>query len=164
MKKALKPILIILLIGLIVIQFIKPSKNTGEEIAANQISSVQQVPDNVQQVLKTSCNDCHCNTTYYPWYSNIQPVAWFLNDHIVEGKEELNFSNFATYPAYRQYKKFKEIGKEVKDGGMPMFSYTLMHRDAVLNDDQKLLIENWAAGAMKEMEAKYPADSLSKPK
>ena len=74
----------------------------------------------------------------------------------------MNFSIFATYPAYRRYKKFKEIGKEVKDGDMPIFSYTLLHRDASLNADQKLLIENWAANAMKEMEAKYPADSLVK--
>lgn len=164
MKKVLKTVLIILVIAFIVIQFIRPAKNEGEEIPANQIIAIHQVPDDVQQILKASCNDCHTNTTHYPWYSKIQPVAWILNDHIVEGKKELNFSIFATYPAYRRYKKFKEIGKEVKDGDMPIFSYTLLHRDASLNADQKLLIENWAANAMKEMEAKYPADSLVKPK
>jgi hypothetical protein len=164
MKKILKTVLIVLLIAFIVIQFIRPSKNAGEEIAANQITAVQQVPGDVQQLLKVSCYDCHSNTTHYPWYSKIQPVAWFLNDHIVEGKKELNFSEFANYPVYRRYKKFKETGKEVKDGDMPIFSYTLLHRDASLNADQKLLIETWAANAMKEMEAKYPADSLVKPK
>ena len=164
MKKVLKIVLIIVIIIFIIIQFIRPPKNVGEEIAANQITAVHQVPADVQQILKVSCNDCHSNTTHYPWYSNIQPVAWFLDDHIVEGKKELNFSEFANYPTYRRYKKFKEIGKEVKGGDMPIFSYTLLHRDASLNADQKLLIENWAANAMKEMEAKYPADSLVKPK
>ena len=164
MKKVLKTVLILLVIAFIVIQFIKPSRNAGEEIAANQITAVQQVPDDVQQILKVSCNDCHSNTTHYPWYSKIQPVAWFLDDHIVEGKKELNLSEFANLPTYRRYKKFKEIGKEVKDGDMPIFSYTVLHRDASLNADQKLLLENWAANAMKEMEGKYPADSLVKPK
>jgi hypothetical protein len=164
MKKTLKIVVIIFIIAFIIIQFIRPSKNIGEEIAANQITAVQQVPDDVQQILKVSCNDCHSNTTYYPWYSKIQPAAWFLDDHIVEGKKELNFSEFANYPTYRRYKKFKEIGKEVKGGDMPMNSYTLLHRDASLNADQKLLIENWASSAMKEMEGKYPADSLVKPK
>ncbi|MEO9005146.1 MAG: heme-binding domain-containing protein [Ginsengibacter sp.] len=164
MKKVIRIVLIILLTALIVIQFFRPAKNAGEEIAANQITAVQEVPDNVQQILKVSCYDCHSNTTHYPWYSKIQPVAWFLNDHIIEGNKEVNFSIFATYPIYRRYKKFKEIGKEVKDGDMPLFSYTLLHRDAALNADQKLLIENWAANAMKEMETKYPADSLVKPK
>jgi hypothetical protein len=164
MKKVLKIVLAIIIIIFIVIQFIRPTKNVGEEIAANQITAVQQVPDDVQHILKVSCYDCHSNTTYYPWYSEIQPVTWFLDDHIVEGKKELNFSEFANYPTYRRYKKLKEIGKEVKKGDMPIPSYTLVHRDASLNADQKLLIENWVADAMKEMEAKYPAGSLKKPK
>ena len=82
----------------------------------------------------------------------------------MEGKRELNFSTFSTYPAWRQYKKFKEIDNEVKEDKMPMNSYTLLHRDAILNADQKLSIQNWAANAMKRMEAQYPADSLVKPK
>lgn len=164
MKKVLRVILIILIVGFIIIQFFRPAKNAGEEIAANQIAAVQQVPDEIQQMLKTSCYDCHSNTTRYPWYSKIQPFAWFLDDHIVEGKKELNFSVFATYPAYRRYKKFKEIGKEIKEGDMPLFSYTLIHRDAVLNADQKSDLVNWAANAQKEMETRYPADSLARPK
>ena len=164
MKKIIKTILIILAISLIVIQFIRPAKNAGEEIAQNQVHAVFQVPVNVQQVLKVSCYDCHSNTTYYPWYNTIQPVNWFLNDHIVEGKREVNFSIFATYPVWKQYKKFKEIEKQVKEDEMPLFSYTVIHRDAALNADQKLLLQNWATSSMKEIEAKYPADSLINPK
>lgn len=164
MKKILKIVLIIVIIAFIIIQFIRPTKNAGEEIAASQITAVQQVPDNVQQILKVSCYDCHSNTTRYPWYSKIQPVAWFLDDHIVEGKKEVNFSIFATYPAYRRYKKFKEIQKQIKDDEMPLFSYTILHRGAVLSADQKSTLITWAANAQKEMEAKYPADSLVKPK
>lgn len=164
MKKVLKVFLVLIIIILISIQFVRPAKNAAEEIAQNQITASYQVPEDVQQVLKISCYDCHSNTTQYPWYSKIQPVAWMLDDHIVEGKKELNFSTFSTYPAYRRYKKFKEMTKEVKDGDMPLFSYTIIHRDAVLNAGQKLLLENWANNAMKEMEAQYPADSLVKPK
>lgn len=68
------------------------------------------------------------------------------------------------YPVWRQYKKFKEIGEEVKDGEMPMASYILLHRDAVMSADQKSLVQNWVANTMKEMEAQYPAKSLEKPK
>lgn len=164
MKKIFKTVLIILLIALIVIQVIRPEKNAGEEIAANQITAVQSVPENVQQILKVSCYDCHSNTTSYPWYSKIQPVAWFLDDHIVEGKKEVNFSIFATYPTARRYKKFKEIIKQVHDGEMPLTSYTILHRDAALSAEQKTILENWATNSMKEMEATYPADSLATPK
>ena len=47
---------------------------------------------------------------------------------------------------------------------MPLSSYTFIHRDAVLNAQQKQLLEDWAASSMKEMEAKYPADSLKRKK
>lgn len=164
MKKALKIILLIIIIAFLAIQFIRPAKNSGEEIAINQITAKYEAPQEVQQLLKVSCYDCHSNTTRYPWYSNIQPVAWFLQDHIVEGKKELNFSSFMEYPVWRQYKKFKEIGKEVKEGEMPMTSYTILHPDADLTADQKLSIQNWAANSMKKMEVEYPAESLVKPK
>jgi hypothetical protein len=164
MRKALKYVLIILLIVLIVIQFVRPEKNAGKEIAANQINAKLQVPDDVQQVLKVSCYDCHSNNTYYPWYFQTQPVAWFLDDHIINGKRHLNFSEFANYSLRKQYKKLEEIGKEVKSGGMPLTSYTFIHRNAILSENQKNAIENWVADSRKTMEATYPVDSLIKKK
>jgi hypothetical protein len=163
MRKIIKTALIILVIVFIAIQFIRPEKNTGEEIAQNQIAAKHAVPENVQQILKISCYDCHSNTTRYPWYWNVQPGAWILSNHFNEGKRELNFSVFSTYPAYRRYRKFNEIGEQVKEGEMPLASYTLIHRDAVLTSDQKLTLENWAAASMQEMEKQYPADSLKRP-
>lgn len=160
MKKVIKTVLIVLLIAFVVIQFFRPEKNLGEEIAANQITAIQNVPHNVQQILKVSCYDCHSNSSHYPWYDNIQPVAWFLHDHIVEGKKELNFSEFATYPTYRRYKKFKEIQKQIKENEMPLFSYTITHRDAVLSAEDKSTLIDWAANSMQEMEMNYPVDSL----
>ena len=164
MKKILKIILIIVIVALILIQFIKSTKNQSAEIAANQITAIHPVPENVQQILKVSCYDCHSNTTYYPWYNTIQPVAWFLEKHVIDGKKELNFSEFATYAPYRRYKKFKEIQEQVKEDEMPLFSYTIPHRDAALSADQKSALINWSADAMKEMDAQYPADSLERPK
>lgn len=163
MRKIIKILVIILAIVFIAIQFIRPEKNSGEEIAANQISAKHSVPQNVQQILKVSCYDCHGNTTRYPWYWSVQPGAWILSNHFNDGKREVNFSIFSTYPAYRRYKKFKEIGEQVKEGEMPLASYTLIHRNAILNPDQKLILENWVAASMQEMEKKYPTDSLKKP-
>jgi hypothetical protein len=164
MRKIVRYTLIILLIALIVIQFIRPQKNAGQEIAQNQISAKHTVPENVQQILKVSCYDCHSNNTYYPWYFQVQPAAWFLSNHIINAKRRLNFSEFATYSLSKQYKKLDDIGKEVKSGDMPIFSYTLIHRDAVLSAEQKQTIVNWVANARTAMEKTYPADSLVKKK
>ncbi len=49
---------------------------------------VNNVPKKNQNKLQVSCYDCHSNNTAYPWYNKIQPVAWFLEDHIKNGKAE----------------------------------------------------------------------------
>lgn len=163
MKKLFKRFLLMLLIAFIAIQFFRPQKNMASGISANDITTKYAVPKNVQQILKTSCYDCHSNNTNYPWYSNIQPVAWWLKDHIDEGKRELNFSEFASYRIGRQYRKLEEINGEVKDNKMPLESYTLIHGDAKLSDEQKLTLATWVTALRDSIKAQYPEDSLKRP-
>lgn len=151
-----------LLIALIIIQFFKPQRNHLTEILPNDISKKLKINDEEQALLKTSCYDCHSNNTVYPWYANVQPVAWWLNGHIVDGKRELNFSEFGSYNARRQYKKLEEAADQIKKGEMPLPSYTLIHRDAILNDKQKKILINWCNASINELKEKYPPDSLLK--
>ncbi len=160
----LKRIFQILLLTFIVIQFIRPGKNKAEGISKNDISTLYQVPAPVQAVLKTSCTDCHSNNTFYPWYSKIQPVAWWLDDHIIEGKKHLNFSEFATYSLRKQYHKLEEIDEMVRKGEMPHDKYLWMHKNAKLSEDQKTIIYKWVNATMDSMKARYPIDSLIKKK
>ncbi|MEP7233190.1 MAG: heme-binding domain-containing protein [Ginsengibacter sp.] len=163
MKKIIRITLIILLVILIIIQFIRPEKNISGNVA-NDITTKYAVPDNLMQTLKPACYDCHSNNSAYPWYWNLQPVAWFMNGHIDEGKHHLNFSEFTSYNIGKQYKKLEEIGKEVKSGDMPLTSYTLIHTDARLSDEQKTDIQKWVATTRKDIEIHYPPDSLISPK
>lgn len=162
MKKIFKRFFLLLLLVFIVLQFFRPAKNRSEGIAANDITKMYVVPQDVQAILKTSCYDCHSNNTNYPWYNNIQPVAWWLADHIKEGKKALNFSEFALYRIGRQYRKLEEINEEVKEGQMPLESYTLIHGDAILNEQQKLTLAKWTDAIRDSIEATYPADSLKR--
>ena len=150
----IRKILIGLLIVLVIIQFIHPTKNQSESISANDITKSFGVPDDVQGILKKACNDCHSNNTVYPWYSKIQPVDWWLNDHVVDGKRHLNFSEFITYPAKKQRKKLEEVIETVKEGEMPLNSYTWIHKEAILTDAEKLTLSNWADTLSKSIIAK----------
>jgi hypothetical protein len=161
--KISKRIGIALIIVLIAIQFIHPERNLSGD-TANDISKKYTVPDTVQAILKTSCYDCHSNHTDYPWYYNIQPVAWWLAHHVNEGKEDLNFNEFTSYRIGRQYRKLDKISKEVNEGEMPLESYTLIHRYAVLSDAQRKLVSDWATSVHDSIKASYPADSLKAPK
>ena len=134
----------VVLAVLILIQFFHPKKNQSTEILSSDITKVTEVPEGVQIILKTACYDCHSNNTAYPWYNNIQPVAWWLNNHVEEGKQRLNFSEFGKYDVEKAKKKFKGIAKDVDEEEMPLSSYTLIHKDAQLDEIQKKLIVVWA--------------------
>ena len=162
MKSFFKKFFLILLAVLIVIQFFRPSKNIATALSTNDITTKYKVPDSVKNILKVACNDCHTNNTAYPWYSQIQPVAWYLANHINDGKRHLNFSEFASYRIGKQYRKLEEISHEIEDGEMPMTSYTLIHGNAKLDEVQKNTIYKWVNEIRNSIKANNPADSLVK--
>ena len=140
----IKKIFLILLIVFIVIQFIRPGRNTSGQVLQTDISKTVPVPENVHSILQTACYDCHSNNTRYPWYNYVQPAAWILSNHIKHGKKDLNFSEFGSYSKRRQQSKLKAIADQVRDGEMPLYSYTMIHRNARLTKEEKLEIINWA--------------------
>lgn len=140
-----KKIILALLAVIVIIQFIRPARNTSNLDGPNEIEKKYQVPSEVQSVLKQSCYDCHSSNTNYPWYANIQPIGWWIQyTHVNDGKRHLNFSEYASYPEKKAKRKFDEIADEVKSGGMPLGTYTFMHHDATLSPEQTKLLVSWA--------------------
>ncbi len=135
---------LVILGALVFIQIFRPERNVQAGVAANDITRVTEVPADVQGILKKACYDCHSNNTVYPWYMNVQPVAWWLARHVDEGKRELNFSAFGEYSAKKQLHKLQEIHKEVEEGDMPLSSYTLMHSGARLSKAEQQRLIAWS--------------------
>lgn len=140
MKKTLKIIAIVIVAAFIVIQFFRPDFTNPPINSAE----VLQTPENVGAILKRSCSDCHSNETIYPWYSKIQPGAWFLADHIEEGRREMNFSVWETYTPRKKKRKFEEICEQIQAKQMPLPSYLWIHRDAQMSDADIKTLCDWA--------------------
>jgi hypothetical protein len=157
----MKKILIFLALALLVIQFIRPEKNLSDD-NKNSVYTKYETNDELKEILSVACNDCHSNKTVYPWYSNFQPVAWWLNDHVIDGKKHLNFSEFTKRPIAVQNHKFEEVIESQEDKWMPLESYTNfgLHPKAKLTDEQREKIISWARANMDSLKAWYPADSL----
>ncbi|HEX7415040.1 MAG TPA: heme-binding domain-containing protein [Bacteroidia bacterium] len=139
----MKKVLILTVLILVLIQFIRPEKNTGTADGPNDITHTVAVAPEIKNILEKSCNDCHSNHTEYPWYYNIQPVAWWLANHVNDGKHHLNFSEFNTYKTKRKLKKLKELKDEIEEGGMPMDSYLWIHCNAKLSEAEKNNLIKW---------------------
>lgn len=151
----IRKILLLALVALIAIQFFHPAKNQSPDIAANDIRHAYSVPDDVQAIFKKACNDCHSNNTRYPWYYNIQPVAWWIKGHVDEGREELDFSEFAAYKPKKQHHKLEELIEQVKEEEMPLPSYTWIHRNALLTMAEKVSITSWAEKLRQQIAATH---------
>lgn len=159
MKKYLKPALYTLLALFLLAQFIRPAKNLSND-QSKHLSTRYPIPAEVEAILKVACYDCHSNYTIYPWYAEIQPVAAWLANHVNEGKRELNFSDLTTRRIAVQNHKLEEVIEMVREGEMPLASYTWVHRDAILTQEQKDLLIHWAEATMNTIKSQYPADSL----
>ena len=156
--------MLLLLAGLIIVQFIHPERNKSEAIQLNNIEKVHPVPEDVKSILVKACLDCHSNNTSYPWYCNLQPVDWWIGGHIKDAKKQMNFDEYSNRNLRYQFHKMEEIVEQVKDGKMPLNSYTWMHKDARLTEAEKNILINWANAVQDNMKAKYPIDSLIRPK
>ena len=156
-----KKILITLLALFLIIQLFRPEKNNSNDLT-NAITIKYEVPEEVAVILKNACNDCHTNNTVYPWYANIQPAAWWLEEHVVDGKRHLNLSDFINLPIAVQNHKFEEIVEVIDENEMPLESYTYLglHQEANLTSAEKDIIKGWAVKQMDYLKSNYPADSL----
>ncbi len=153
-----------LLAALIIIQFIHPKKNKAEGSQPNYIGNNFSVPADVKTILEKACNDCHSNNSNYPWYANLQPVHWWMEKHIKDGKKHLNYDEYTSRPLRYQYHKMEETIEMIKEGEMPLNSYTWTHKDAKLSEQEKTKLISWAESVMDNMKSKYPIDSLVRKK
>ena len=141
--KTVKIILLILLVAFVGIQFIPTERNQSDIVLKTDFMLVNLVPNNIKSKLQVSCYDCHSNNTAYPWYNKIQPVAWFLEDHVKNGKAELNFSEWGSLSSRRKASKLRSIIKQIESEEMPLDSYTLIHKDAKFSNEETNEIINF---------------------
>jgi hypothetical protein len=135
----MKNVVIVVLGFAIAIQFIRPdftNPAVDEKIALNG-------DPKVMSVLKTSCYDCHSSETQYPWYQNIAPVSWIMSDHITQGRKALDFSNWANIDTNMRLKRLERAKQMIGNDLMPKHEYLLMHKNAVLNHEEKQLLEEF---------------------
>lgn len=140
-----KKILIGLLVIVLLMQVMQPTKNQSDTRSENDISNVYALPAGVYETLTKKCYDCHSNNTHYPWYVHIQPIGWWMASHIKEAQDQLNFSEFKTYETKRANHKLEEVSEEVAEGHMPIKSYLWLHPEAKVTPEELKALNGWIA-------------------
>ncbi len=123
----------------IVIQLIRPDfKNpiVDETIAL-------KTDPKVMSILKTSCYDCHSNETTYPWYHHVAPMSWVMANNINEGRKALDFSNWENIDSKVKLERLERAKQLLNNELMPKSEYLLMHKNAILSNDKKKVLEDF---------------------
>ncbi len=121
---------------------------------------LHDAPLPIRHRLELSCNDCHSNRTRYPWYAHIQPVRWFVADHVREGKRAVNFSEFGQLGAATQAKRLDYMIDSVREHAMPLPSYLWLHPDAALPPAEVEMLAAWLAGVRDRLRAGHAAAAV----
>lgn len=133
-----KKILPVLFGAFIVAQFIQPDRSAPPLDPAQDMLTVMQAPPNVQALVRDACYDCHSHATTYPWYAYVTPVSYIVQNHVEEGREELNFSLWANGG-----EEGDECAELVQKNEMPPGYYRLMHAHGRLSDAQRNQLVSW---------------------
>lgn len=140
-----KRILLILLAIAVVAQFFQPDRTVPAIVPANDMLVMTHAPAEIKTLVQGACYDCHSNTTTYPWYASITPVNFWLQDHINEGREKMNFSRW-NEPASRE--EAYECAEVLREGEMPPSNYAFIHGHATLTEAQRGQLVVWFGATM----------------
>ncbi len=95
MKKILKLVVIVVVIGLVVLALsqliVAPLKTNPPVVSEPKWDSPQ-----TRALAKRDCFDCQSNETVWPWYSNVPPISWLVVLDTVRGRARFNFSEWGT--------------------------------------------------------------------
>lgn len=90
-----------------------------------------------RELAKRACFDCHSNETTWPWYSNVAPFSWLMQDDVDGGRRHLNLSEWN-----RTQRHSHDAVKDIQEGDMPLWFYVPMHPKAKLTADEKSALIN----------------------
>jgi hypothetical protein len=142
--RVVKWLLILVAVSFIGAQFYRPAK-TNPAIDPSMTLEARMPPSpQVAQILDRSCKDCHSNETRWPWYSHVAPFSWFVIDHVNKGRVDLNMSEWARYEKAEAANQLRNMCREARSGVMPLESYTMIHRGAVMSQDDIKVLCDWA--------------------
>lgn len=121
--------IVVAALGLVIaMQFVQPriTRSASRETLA--------VPPHIQQILRTSCYDCHSNETNLLWFDRISPVSWLVAADVEQGRRRLNFSSPVSAAQLRSV--LFEAVNQIEAGAMPPQRYVVVHRQAAVSSAQ----------------------------
>ena len=94
MKSRLKWVLFALVAAFSLLQLTNVGRTNPDVTPGHDLLSTNPPPQQITAILRGACYDCHSYETRWPWYGYVAPVSWWLNSHVSDARDVLNFSEW----------------------------------------------------------------------
>jgi hypothetical protein len=107
------------------------------------VTSEIALPDDVKQILKRACYDCHSNESKVKWFDKIAPASFLVAHDIDEARARFNFSEWDKNPAAVQELLLWEMVNAVEQEKMPLKRYQLAHSGGKVSESELAVLKRY---------------------
>lgn len=118
-----------------------------------EIFQTAALPSDVRSVVERACQDCHSNSTRWPWYSRFAPIGNVLDRDVRAGRAFMNLSQWHLYTKGRKMGYLTAISSSATADRMPPRPYALIHPEARLTAEERKRLTSWASGERQRIRA-----------
>lgn len=108
------------------------------------VTHPMQAPPEVTAVLRRACYDCHSNETRLNWLDKMAPASFLVAKDVNTARSRFNFSTWDTLSLADQQGKMWEMVNMVLNGKMPLATYTALHPEARLSEQDIAVLKKYA--------------------
>jgi len=144
--------LAILVIAAAAMQLVRP------QLTNPPVTAELSAPPQVQQILRTSCYNCHSNETKLSWFDWPVPAYWLVVKDVTEGRSHLNFSEIGSLPPAQQNGFLFESVSQIELGAMPLPNYKLAHPESTVTPEQLNVLKEYLASLESKASPATPQD------
>ena len=121
----------------VLLQLVRP------KLPNSPVAAELQAPDDVKQILRTACYNCHSNETALSWFDYPVPAYWLVVHDVREGRKHLNFSEIGKLPLGQQRAALFESISQIELGAMPLPPYKRLHPESTITPEQLAVLKNY---------------------
>lgn len=88
--------------------------------------------EELRSLVVRACYDCHSNQTTWPWYSNVAPISWLVQEDVDDARQAVNFTEWD-----QREQEIETIITVVYIDHMPPPAYQMMHPASRFTEEER---------------------------
>jgi Haem-binding domain len=143
----------LLVVWILASVFVHALPHEASDRAGTQLLLGADVPQSVFDVFARACINCHSEKTRWPWYSDVAPVSWLVENDVKRARARLNLSRWDSLDAAEQRSLLTAIATVIENREMPLHRYVMFHPGVRLSTDDSIQVIEWTHAERRRLRA-----------